>query len=212
MPEKTNAKVMGDVPEAFFGLMRAQIDLGRELFEAWTGTPAPDIQDPMRALQQAAPRPVCHVPEPCWMPKKLGECRSHVGDCATACVRLVVTNCDRVRRTVTIRVVGDSGATASPTTLDLGPMERATVEVCRTIDRTDDDGNEARTRFENLIWVEGCRDHVLRWIVSVGTAGLDSCHEVAVDDCPDYRHHWYDHFYCVRGCASRDTSPREPNG
>ena len=206
MSDKTNTKVLGDVPEAFFGLMRAQIDLGRELFEAWTGTPAPEVQDPIRALQQAAPRPVCHVPEPCWMPRDHGECRSHVGSCGKACVRLVVTNCDRVGRTMSIRVVGDDGATASPTQFHLGPMERTTVEVCRTVEQNDDDGP---TRFENLIWVEGCREHVVRWIVSVGTAGLDSCHEIRVDDCPDYRHHWYDHFYCVRGCASRRSPQRD---
>jgi hypothetical protein len=25
-----------------------------------------------------------------------------------------------------------------------------------------------------------------------------------VDDCPDYQHHWYDHFYCHRHCTQDD--------
>lgn len=203
MAETTNKQVMGDVPAAFFQLVRAQVDLGRELFEAWTGVEAPAMDDPWKAWRDAAPDPVCHVPEPCWMPRKLGECRSHVRACDRACVRIVVTNCDRVKRTVRVRVEGDAGAAPTPATLELGPMERGTVEVCRKVP----EGTEAGTTFENLVWVEGCRDHVLRWTVGVETAGLDSCHEVRVDDCPDYRHHWYDHFYCVRGCDDRRRSP-----
>lgn len=199
MAESSGTKVMGDVPEAFFGLMRAQFELGRELFQAWTGTTAPELQDPRTAWKKAMPRPVCHVPDPCWMPLRLGECVSYVADCGTACIRLVVSNCDRVRHRVQVRLEGDPGATASPGSVDLDPMHRATIEVCRSVPQ----GTERGKRFENLVWVEGCRDHVLRWTVNVGTGGLDSCHEIAVDDCPDYRHHWYDHFYCVRGCVGR---------
>lgn len=205
MADTTSTKVMGDVPAAFFGLLRAQVELGREVFQAWTGMAAPDVRDAWTTWAEMAPRPVCHVPEPCWMPIRLGECRSHASACARACVRLVVTNCDATSRTVRVRVEGDEGAKASPASLELGPMERATFEVCRSVP----EGTEQGTVFENLVWVEGCRDHVLRWTVGVETAGLDSCHEIRVDDCPDHRHHWYDHFYCERGCVPR---PRNPDG
>jgi len=194
---------MGQVPTAFYELVRAQMEWGREMVRAWTGMEAPEWQDPWKAWQEMAPTPVCHVPEPCWMPRRLGECRSHVRSCGEGCIRVVVTNCDRVRRTIRVRVEGDEGVEVSMDSLSLGPMERGTVSVCRRVPEGMEDGTE----FENLIWVEGCRDHVLRWTVSVGTAGLDSCHEIRVEDCPDHRHHWYDHFYCVRGCSGRGRDP-----
>ncbi len=199
-------KVLGDVPSAFFGLLKSQMELGRGIYEAWTGTKAPAIQDAWKAWEKAAPKPVCHVPDPCWMPDRLGECQSYIDACSSACIRLVVTNCDRVRHTIQARVEGAPGATVEPTALTLEPMSRGTIEICRKVP----EGTERGSSFENLIWVEGCRDHVLRWIVSVGPTGLDSCHEVAVDDCPDYRHHWYDHFYCQRSCVRRQ--PVDANG
>jgi hypothetical protein len=27
-----------------------------------------------------------------------------------------------------------------------------------------------------------------------------------VDDCPDNIHHWYDHFYCDRGCPQHQVT------
>jgi hypothetical protein len=137
------------------------------------------------------------------MPRSLGECVSHVGQCKTACIRLVVTNCDRVRRTISVKAAGKSGEVKiSPPSLDLGPMERGSVSVCMTILQDTPDG----TQFDSLVWVQGCREYFLRWTVSVGTVGFDSCHEITVDDCPEWIHHWYDHFYCVRYCGDRGSS------
>jgi hypothetical protein len=81
------------------------------------------------------------------------------------------------------------------------------VEVCIDIPADAPAGAKHKT----IIWVDGCKLHYLIWHVSVGTVGFDSCHEVEVDDCPDYVHHWYDHFYCARPCfnqRSTDTAGR----
>ncbi len=196
MAQKLEDRPLGDVPGAFMELMRAQIRLGQKYFEAVTGMSAPAVGDPLQTWSAAAPAPVCEVPPPCWMPRRLADCTSHVGPCDTACIRVVVANCDRAAHAVQVRLEGDEGATVTPSSANLGPMQRATFEVCRKIPQETESGS----RFESLVWIDGCRQHVLRWTVSVGTAGFDSCHEVAVDDCPDYRHHWYDHFYCLRSC------------
>ncbi len=194
---------LGGIPDAFSALLRAQVEYAQELFQLVTGARVPGAEELRLALEQSLPKPVCHVPPPCWMPKPLGEVTSLVNACGRACVRLVVTNCDRVPRSVTVRAEGAEGVEVSPATLQLGPMQRATVEVCI---RIPEDAAAGR-RIDALVWVDGCRQHFLRWSVNVGTTGADSAHEIAVQDCPDYRHHWYDHFYCPRPCpAGRSTS------
>ena len=40
----------------------------------------------------------------------------------------------------------------------------------------------------------------LRWTVAAVARPQACCHEVAVCDGPDHVLHWYDHFYCPRGC------------
>ena len=61
---------------------------------------------------------------------------------------------------------------------------------------------------EVLLWVVGCNTHYLRWIVEPADGISSSCHEVEIDDCPDFVHHWYDHFYCDRPCfAGKAGSP-----
>jgi hypothetical protein len=198
MPSNTTQNPLGEIPQAYFELVRAQMRWGQEMLEAVTNTRFPAMGDPVAQLRRALPRPVCHVPPPCWMPKPLGECTSHVNPCGKASIRLVVTNCDRVHRDVHVRVEGVEGAEVHPSSLHLGPMQRSSVRVTLAVPEDAGIGSSQ----EALIWVDGCRQHFLRWTVSVGSAGLDSCHEIAVDDCPDHRHHWYDHFYCQRPCPS----------
>jgi hypothetical protein len=197
---------LGDLPAAFMNLMNAQMKLSADLFESLTGQTLPTIGD----LSQAGKKLTgagdgcgtrggcCDIPPPCWMPRSLGSCTSHVTQCRTACVRFVITNCDRVKRTIAVQPSG-AGAdrvTVSPPTVALGPQERATVSACVSIPDDAKDGE----KFETLLWVRGCKEYYFRWTVSVGTVGVDSCHEIEVCDCPDYVHHWYDHFYCVRPC------------
>jgi hypothetical protein len=200
---------LGDLPGAFMNLVNAQMKLTTDLFESLTGQSLPTIGDVGKAGRKltsggtcscgcGSRTGCCHIPPPCWMPQPLGECTSHVTQCKTACIRFVITNCDRVKRTIAVQASGaQSGqVTVSPPTVSLGPQERATVTACVSIP---DDAKDGET-IESLLWVRGCKEYFFRWTVSVGTVGLDACHEVEVCDCPDYLHHWYDHFYCVRPC------------
>jgi hypothetical protein len=208
---------LGDLPSALMNVFNAQMRLGADLFESMVGQPAPrlDTASLGRAFGQRAtgchPRSgSCTIPPPCWMPQPLGECVSHVTQCNTACIRIVVTNCDRTRRTVTAHATGKSAqkVTISPPSLDLGPMERDTITACVAIPDDAKNGD----RIESLLWVRGCKEYYLRWTVSVGTVGMDSCHEIEVCDCPDYVHHWYDHFYCVRPCPGGRTPGNDGTG
>ena len=207
---------LGDLPAALMNVFNAQMKLSADLFESLLGQAVPTF-DP-RSLGSAlgqgtgcSPRGgSCTIPPPCWMPQPLGECVSHVTQCNTACIRIVVTNCDRTRRTVTAQATGKSAqkVTISPPSLDLGPMERDTITACVAIPDDAKNGD----RIESLLWVRGCKEYFLRWTVSVGTVGMDSCHEIEVCDCPDLVHHWYDHFYCVRPCPGGRTGPNDPTG
>ncbi len=191
---------LGEVPNAFMSLLRAQLDLSRELVQSITGDALPDLRDPVRGALRKVGTSCCDIPPPCWMPQPLGDCVSHVTQCKTACIRLVITNCDRTPRQFRVRATGDAqGLSITPTTFPIEPMDCVTVEVCRSVS----DNEPTGTSRKAIVWVEGCKLQFLRWTTSVGTMGFDSCHQVEVEDCPDYRHHWYDHFYCARRCFHR---------
>jgi hypothetical protein len=130
----------------------------------------------------------CDIPPPCWYPKAAGEVTSHVCRGGTATLRIRVTNCGPTPRA--IQVEGEKDMKVDPAALQLGPMERGVVTVSQTVA----DGQE------HLIWVRGCHDHFIRWTIETSKRGSDSCHELEVEDCPDYLHHWYDHFYCAHPC------------
>lgn len=138
----------------------------------------------------------CDIPEPCWMPLDLGEVVSIACPSATAVMRLIITNCDRVPRTISVEAAGDAASFVAldTTPVTLGPKERGVVTATLKIP-PDAAINKV---FEVLLWVRGSRQHFLRWNVTVSKSGADCCHEVKVEDCPDFVHHWYDHFYCVR--------------
>ena len=140
------------------------------------------------------------IPAPCWMPRELPEVTSHVCVGGRAMLRIRVTNCTPGNTRVEVSAAGkDAGAvTVSPASLSLGPLEREIVTA------TVDVGQEADgSEREVLVWIRGCVEHVVRWKIRVRSRGADSCHELDVDDCPDYVHHWYDHFYCARPCVGR---------
>ena len=140
----------------------------------------------------------CDIPPPCWAPRPMGNVDSAVCPGATATVRIRVTNCGATTRTMTIQAVG-SGVTITPASLPLGPMERGQVIASVTLPASADLGS---TR-EVLVWVRGCHDHFLRWTIYASPRGECGCEEVHVSDCPDYVHHWYDHFYCDHPCVHR---------
>ena len=148
-----------------------------------------------------APERCCHVPPPCWMPIDLGELTTHVCAGSTATLRVQVTNCGASARNIRIEAKGDvASTTVSPDTLKLDAMAQGTSVISITVPADAACGQE----FKELVWVHGCRKHVLRWKVKVARRGTDCCHEIDVCDCPDLVHHWYDHFYCDRPCADRN--------
>lgn len=208
MSDMKRGNPLGEVPRALGALLAAEARLGRDLLEA-VGLPAPDFSSLRRARRRMTAG-CCDMPPPCWMPRSLGECVSAAPQCRRACVRLRVTNCDRTRSVVEVDTRGappEWKVEVSPRALELGPFERGTLEVCVHVPDTARDGET----HELMVWVRGCREYYLRWTVRVGSFAMGSCHEVAVDDCPDYRHHWYDHFYCQRRCLPRiRTDPLQP--
>jgi hypothetical protein len=141
----------------------------------------------------------CEIPPPCWMPKGLGRVRSRVCPGGTAVLRLRVINCGASQRGFQIDATGaDAGdAKLEPVKLVLGPMEAATVTATIPLPTASSSSDER----EALVWVHGCHSHFLRWTVGAGGSS-DSCHELDVEDCPDYIHHWYDHFYCDHPCPA----------
>jgi hypothetical protein len=202
MSTQTERGSLGDVPGALMNLVQAQMRLTSDLLESATGMKLETFTQDLQKRLRGGSKSCCHIPPPCWMPRQLGECTSHVSECNTACIDLVITNCDRVARQVSVQASGPNAALAKiqPGSAQLGPFERQTVRACVTVPQ----GADGK-KLEILLWVRGCREHLLRWVISVGTAGVDSCHEVRVNDCPDYLHHWYDHFYCARGCTAGRT-------
>ena len=146
----------------------------------------------------------CDIPAPCWMPRQLCDVTSHVCAGASATLRLRVTNCSPQHTTVSLQATGVEAqkVTLAPASISLGPLERGVLTATLSTAATDAKGTE----HEVLIWVRGCIDHVLRWTVKTSSRGGDSCHECDIDDCQDYLHHWYDHFYCYRPCRNRDPA------
>lgn len=141
----------------------------------------------------------CEIPAPCWMPREHGPVTTHVCAGSTATLRLRVTNCSIERSTIEVQAAGPDAAQVEidPRTLALGPLERGVVSLSFATDAKAASGGE----HEILVWIRGCVDHVVRWTVRISSRGGSCCHELDLDDCPDYVHHWYDHFYCARPCA-----------
>ncbi|UCH64119.1 MAG: hypothetical protein JSU77_06790 [Fidelibacterota bacterium] len=140
----------------------------------------------------------CDIPEPCWMPEKLGEVSSDACPGATANIQLLITNSDRTPRVITVTATGEAAGLISiqPTTLVLGPKERDIVSIILNVPS---DAND-RQEFDSILWVQGCREHYLRWIVIAGRPSRSCYQTVEVEDYTDFIHHWYDHFYCLRRC------------
>ncbi len=140
----------------------------------------------------------CEIPTACWMPERLCDVTSTGCAGGVASVRLRITNCGPIRRRMHVQAVDKpGGVTVQPEDLDLGPYEREYVAISLALAPGAAKGEER----EIVLVARGCRDHVLRWTVKVSSSETCSCRTLEVEDCPDLLHHWYDHFYCVRGCA-----------
>ena len=140
----------------------------------------------------------CQIPPPCWMPREHEPVTTHVCAGSTATLRLRITNCSIESSKIEIQATGAAAASVQidPASLSLTPLERGVVGLSLKTDIAEAVGTE----HEVLVWIRGCVDHVVRWTVKSSRRGSDCCHELEIDDCPDYVHHWYDHFYCPRPC------------
>jgi hypothetical protein len=154
----------------------------------------------------------CQVPPPCWVPVRLDDLSEHVGPGDTAVVRLAVTNDGATSRTFEI-AASDPLVVVKPTALTLGPLERGVAVLSLTVPAT-----AAGDHVEQcVVSVRGCKQYNFRWTVSVSRRrdhrhhkrcgvlfrrhhDCDRALHMAVEDRPDYVHHWYDHFYCERPC------------
>jgi hypothetical protein len=217
-PVKETIGALGDliIQGARFGLdvfevMSSGFDALSHNFDALSNSRAAGMMGQM--MRSVAPQLAranscsCHIPQPCWMPRSLGDVTCHVCPGGKATLRIRVTNCGISRNEIRIAVASNE-IKVEPPSLTLSPMERGTFNLSVELPAAANTGEER----EALIWVVGCMNHYLRWTVKVAKRGADCCHEVSVDDCPDYIHHWYDHFYCLRPCQPRLQLPTRDQG
>ncbi|MFA3919973.1 hypothetical protein [Ruegeria hyattellae] len=202
---KDTAQEMCDTMDTMSDMMLRQLDLTGEIVDSLAGT----AQRFLSSLTQGQSRNCCERPEPCWMPKDLGEYHCDLCPGSTGIIEIRVTNTDFRPRNFTAVAAGpDAGRVKlSPNSFTLGPKERRTIRA--EFDTKLDDTVHC-AEFEALIWIVGCHSHYLRWTVDVGKTARACCHHVEVFDQPDYEHHWYDHFYCVRPCYGRSTRSTTP--
>jgi hypothetical protein len=194
---KVKATALGGVPDALRRLVQAELELGRTVLESLVGTPLPELGSVTRRASKCCTGS-CDIPPPCWAPQSLGERTSHVSPCSDATLELALENCELKPRSIKVATTGYQGVVVTPADLTLGPLERARVRLVASIPK----GTAIGTEHEVTIVIAGCKVHYLHWKLSVGTLGLTSDQPVKVKDCRDFVHHWYDHFYCPRPCAT----------
>ena len=196
--------------ETLLKLVDVQRTIGMEILDIFAkgiGTTFQDAVGQLSNLQLPRLRMTscCDIPEPCWMPRALGEFRCRLCPGATGSLRFVITNEDIVRRTFTALASGSAAGDVSfsPGSLALGPKERGTITATFALPANATDGSS----FEALVWLRGCRDYYVRWTVAAASRSDSCCITLPVCDGPDNVLHWYDHFYCRRPCVGGGTSP-----
>ncbi|MEO7104470.1 MAG: hypothetical protein ABI311_13810 [Gemmatimonadaceae bacterium] len=140
----------------------------------------------------------CAIPAPCWEPKHAGDCAMQLRPGQKALISVHVTNCGWIRQMVTVTGMGKLAGWLSfaPTVLVLDAQERATFAVQLKVPEDMSVGK----RLSGPLLLRGCRDHFVRLDVTVSDCGGMAVCDVAINDCADNVHHWYDHFYCPRPC------------
>jgi len=197
------------IEDGLKSLLNAQLLLGKEVLKLLGD--AGGALGGMSMPRLGKGKSCCDIPEPCWMPLPLGEicCRLKPGDSGTVC--LVVTNEDFRPHAYQFAATGKSAAHVSFSQVGatLGPKERIAVTATFTMPKDGQPDGDCRCLdHEALIWVRGCRNHYLRWSVDEMAQSKPCCHEVEVNDEPDYVLHWYDHFYVTRPCFGTATTPK----
>lgn len=190
---------LGETAEAFGDIFSQSTKLGMALLGPLVSSSAQMVGSVLQRITSAQNGDCgCEIPPPCWEPQRLGEVTSFVCPGGTATIQLRINNCNWTSRKVRLVTAGqNTGITITPPDLALGPMQHGVIAVSLPVATSAGEGEE----HVILILVQGCRDHFLRWIVNVTKKGIATCcDEVEVEDCMDYVHHWYDHFYCRRNC------------
>ena len=203
MNKSSAAPSFGEATKALGDLLDQGAQIGRAVLGPLVSNSARIVGEMLQNVSPAQANDCgCEIPPPCWEPRHLGEVTSFVCPGGTATVRLRISNCNMRQSKILIMTSGqNAGVTIAPPDLSLGPMERGIVAVSLTVPASTNTGEHR----EVLIWIRGCKIHFLRWIAEVTTKGATNCgSEIDVDDCPDYQHHWYDHFYCHRQCTQDD--------
>lgn len=196
---KTASELLQQAITGVANLVEQSTQLGLDLLDTFTGSlssmSAPSINLSSMKMPQAGCG--CKIPPPCWIPRSAGHVISHVCPGASATLRVSVTNCGPGQRVISFDDAGRKIVSFQPGTLTLGPMETGHVDATLAA------ASGEKSEEPALVWIRGCKEHYLRWTVKIVKRGVScSCHEVSIEDCPDYVHHWYDHFYCPRPCPS----------
>lgn len=204
---------MSGLDSALGDLVAAQIGLGKELLGVLVKGSG-QLVDSALGMELPKGSACCDIPEPCWMPKSLGEvcCNLCPGDVGEVC--LTIENGDFQPKIYEVSAAGPdaqhAGIAANDRTFQLGPKERRVVAVKVVMPMPNPDGSDNdRTQsccdcdcLDLLIWVKGCANHYLRWEVCRGKKKSKTCcHHIDVLDAPDYELHWYDHFHIMRPCV-----------
>lgn len=140
----------------------------------------------------------CDIPPACWLPRCFGRYESRACPCGTALLRLRLCNCHSSSARIRLQVTGadDLAVKITPPEAVLGPLERKWFTVTVSVPEDACIGQD----HDLLVRVAGCNEYYARWTVTIAEDCSGSCHHAHIDDCPDYVHHWYDHFYCARPC------------
>jgi hypothetical protein len=202
---------MSGFDSALGNLVAAQIGLGKELLKALTAGSGM-LLDGAKNMKLPKGASCCDVPEPCWMPKLLGDvcCQLKRGDTGEIC--LDVVNEDFRPHQYSVEAAGeDAGFVSVPKkSFTLGPKERKTVSVKVQVpaEAANPGGGDNEKSccdcddLDILIWVRGCHSHYLRWSVCITEKSKERCHSICVADTPDYELHWHDHFHIMRPCPN----------
>jgi len=200
MPQTTVSSSIKEISDTLTDLLDHTLSTGISVFQVLSRSGS-DINSKITPLIKSLPLPkmesCCKIPPPCWMPKQLGGVSSHVCPGGTATLRVRITNCGL--GTLSITAEADQGATVSPESIQLAPMQRGYLTLSFALPSSTTDGQTT----EISVWIRGCKTYYVRWTVTSTNRGCSCCHEIDIEDCPDLVHHWYDHFYYVRGCQNQ---------
>jgi hypothetical protein len=160
-----------------------------------------DVAAAASPLQAFGTASCCEIPPACWLPRSFGCFESRACPGGTALLRVKVCNCQPRASDIAIRVESDADVVfkVTPERATIAPMACKRFTVTVSIPEDACKGHS----YDFRVWVDGCHHHYARWSVTAGHDASGTCNEAEVEDCPDYVHHWYDHFYCQHPCTAR---------